>query len=198
LALAPTIKFEFLLAERKVMATVNAVLLIASVEANLRVGWKNNRERVLEYMNVSTGKTGDKNRSWCGDFVYWVLMKSNVNPMPSLAHDTGKGWNTISRFAETYGQEQPHSYTAQPGDLFYMRFVKIHGELKEMHHIGIVVSDEGPSAMHFQTINGNGGNDPAFIAPERCTAGSYVAFSDHSPRERVTYFVPLSRFNIER
>lgn len=172
----------------------DTVLYVAYAEANLQISWKYNKKRVQEYMRVSLARSqppNDPSRSWCGDFVYWVLLQAGVTPIPPVAmyDENIKGWNTIHRFKQTYETASPADYQAQPGDMFYMPLVpNKKGEMIALHHIGFVVEDtDGPT---FKSINGNGGGNYALMVGG-VKAGGFVSYSKNSKKSLVKYFIKL-------
>lgn len=100
-----------------------------------------------EYIWTSAGSSSDKpDRSWYGDFAYWVLKMAGVMPLPPVASCGKTGWNTVARFCETYKKRTPNTYIAKAGDMHYVPNVRGHdGGLHETHHVGFVMEDSGGS-----------------------------------------------------
>lgn len=75
--------------------------------------------RVQEYIKTSSGKQYDPKsalaRSWCADFVYWLLSKGGM-PVPAPADDAAR-----YRAIKSQSQYKVHdtSWTPRPGDIYY-------------------------------------------------------------------------------
>lgn len=174
------------------MSYLDSVIMVASIEADLQVSWKTNKSRVQEYILASTNKpaSGKPDRSWCGDFAYWVLKMAGVSPLPPIATAAKGGWTTVSRFGATFPKRMPGDYIAKTGDMYYMPKVRgVDGLLHETHHVGFVIDDTGGTEFDSLDGNGKGGGNWAIMTPNTI-GGGYVGYATRE-RPLVQYFIDM-------
>lgn len=112
--------------------------------------------RVQEYIKTSSGKQYDPKsalaRSWCADFVYWLLSKGGM-PVPAPADDAAR-----YRAIKSQSQYKVHdtSWTPRPGDIYYAPTVN--GKIT--HHVGFIFNVVGGGS--YVTLDGNTGG----VTPE--------------------------------
>ncbi len=149
------------------MSVREDVVRIAKQEADNKVSWKNNENRILEYFKASTGKTWTKSDalkiSWCTYFAHWVLIQAKVEPKAKVGvpDDLNEVGGSVGRFMKNKGgvyDSQPANgvYTPKAGDLYYLPVPN--------NHVGIIV---GVEAGKVYTVDGDSGpldhtkgNDP--------------------------------------
>ena len=87
------------------------ILVNAGIQASLGVSWRNNKDIVNMYIQASAGfKCKEPERSWCGDFAYWVLKESGITPLPGLAKPAKGGWDTVSRAEKVVAYQKGGSW----------------------------------------------------------------------------------------
>ncbi len=175
------------------------ILTNAGIQAVLNVSWRNTKQMVKTYIKVSSGlDVSTPERSWCGDFAYWVLRESGITPMPPLAQPvkkekgdkSGGGWNTVSRFGETYGTFKPGEGVPQPGDMYYMQYTTVAAKQaggNGTNHVGFVV-EFAPNSPTFKSVDGNSGSDPSILV--KGIGGGYVCYNTRNI-SLVDFFIPI-------
>jgi hypothetical protein len=175
------------------------ILTNAGIQAMLNISWRNNKNVVKTYIKVSSGlDVNTPERSWCGDFAFWVLRESGIKPMPPLAAPVKKkegekgpgGWNTVSRFGETYQTFKPGEGVPQPGDMFYMRYTTFAAKQaggNGTNHVGFVV-EYVPDSPTFKSVDGNSGSDPSILVVG--VGGGYVCYNTRHV-SLVDYFIRI-------
>ena len=176
------------------------ILTNAGIQAILNISWRNNKEVVKNYIRISSGLNinAPDERSWCGDFAYWVLRESGIKPLPPMAkletkkegNKTRSAWNTVSRFGDTYGKFQPGERAPQPGDMFYMQYTTLAAKKEGgdgTNHVGFVV-EYTPGSATFKSVDGNSGDNPAILV--KGVGGGYVTYNNRHV-SLVNFFIPI-------
>lgn len=170
------------------------ILTNAGIQAALNVSWRNNKNIVNVYIQTSAGLTTNlPERSWCGDFAYWVLRESGISPMPGLAKPAGKhGWDTVSRFGDLYPTFRLGEQIPEPGDMYYMQFTTKTAKAaggNGTNHVGFVV-EFTPGSATFKSIDGNSGDNPAILV--KGIGGGYVTYNTRDV-SLVDYFIRIPK-----
>lgn len=167
------------------------ILTNAGIQAVLNVSWRNSKNIVKTYIKVSSGlDVNTPERSWCGDFAYWVLKESGINPLPGLAKPVAGGWDTVSRFPVLYPSFKPGEGIPQPGDMYGMKYTTFEAKKaggNGTNHIGFVVEFD-PNSPTFKSVDGNSGDNPAILV--KGIGGGYVCFNKRNIA-LVDYFVRI-------
>lgn len=175
------------------------ILTNAGIQAVLNVSWRNSKNVVKTYIKISSGlEVNEPARSWCGDFAYWVLRESGITPLPPLAqietkkvgNETVSGWNTVSRFGDTYGKFKPGERAPQPGDMYYMQYTTFAAKKaggNGTNHVGFVV-EFNPGSPTFKSVDGNSGDNPAILV--KGIGGGYVCYNTRNI-SLVDFFIPI-------
>lgn len=167
------------------------ILTNAGIQAVLNVSWRNSKNVVKTYIKVSSGLDVDKpERSWCGDFAYWVLKESGIQPLPGLAKPAAGGWDTVSRFGALYTTFKPGENVPQPGDMYYMKYTTFEARKaggNGTNHVGFVVEFEAGKPT-FKSVDGNSGDNPAILVVG--IGGGYVCYNTRNIA-LVDYFIRI-------
>jgi hypothetical protein len=176
------------------------ILTNAGIQAVLNVSWRNSKNVVKTYIRVSSGLdvNAPTDRSWCGDFAYWVLRESGIAPMPPMAKvetfkdgdKTFSAWNTVSRFGNTYGKFKPGEGVPKPGDMYYMQYTTLAAKKaggNGTNHVGFVVEYDANSPT-FKSVDGNSGDNPAILV--KGVGGGYVCYNTRHV-SLVDFFIPI-------
>jgi hypothetical protein len=167
------------------------ILVNAGIQAALNVSWRNSKNVVKTYIKVSSGLDVDApERSWCGDFAYWVLKESGIHPIPGLAKPVKGGWDTVSRFGDLYPTFKPGEGEPQPGDMFYMKYTTLEAKKaggNGTNHVGFVV-EFTPGSATFKSVDGNSGDNPAILV--KGIGGGYVCYNTRK-LSLVDYFIRI-------
>ena len=168
------------------------ILVNAGIQASLGVSWRNNKDIVNMYIQASAGfKCKEPERSWCGDFAYWVLKESGITPLPGLAKPAKGGWDTVSRFGDLYPTFKRGEGVPQPGDMYYMKYTTQAAKAAGGHgtnHVGFIVEYD-PNSPTFKSVDGNSGDNPAILV--KGIGGGYVCFNNKRDVTLVDYFIRI-------
>ena len=170
------------------------ILTVAGIQAALGISWRNNKDIVNLYIKASANFTVKKptERSWCGDFAYWVLKESGVSPLPGFAKPApGGGWDTVSRYGKLYPKFMAGEDTPQTGDMYYMRYTTYAARASGgngTNHVGFVV-EYNENEPTFRSIDGNTGTNPAILV--KGVGGGYVNYNNNRAVELVDYFIRI-------
>ena len=167
------------------------ILTNAGIQAVLNISWRNSKNVVKSYIKTSSGLDVDTpERSWCGDFAYWVLKESGIQPIPGLAKPVAGGWDTVSRFGALYTKFQPSEAAPQPGDMYYMKYTTDAAKAaggNGTNHVGFVV-EFAPNSLTFKSVDGNSGTNPAILVVG--IGGGYVCYNTRN-LALVDYFIRI-------
>lgn len=167
------------------------ILTNAGIQAVLNVSWRNSKNVVRMYIKVSSGlDVTEPARSWCGDFAYWVLRESGIQPLPGLAKPAEGGWDTVSRFGALYTTFRAGEDTPVPGDMYYMKYTTLEAKKaggNGTNHVGFVVDFPSGSST-FKSVDGNSGTDPSILV--KGIGGGYVCYNTRN-LSLVDYFIRI-------
>lgn len=156
------------------------IITNAGIQAALNVSWRNSKNVVKSYIRISSGLEVDTpDRSWCGDFAYWVLRESGITPLPPLAAPVEGGWNTVDRFLQKYPTFLPGAETPEPGDMYYMVYTTLEAKKaggNGTNHVGFFVGFDDSNPGRFKSVDGNSGTDPSILV--KGIGGGYVCFNN--------------------